>query len=1625
MKHRLVLLSLLLAVTGGMLTVRSQVQSSRPQTRGGEVRASKPIPPSVGGEQAPSSKARSSSAPTAVRLENYLTTNFLNEANQCQKPQSVSRFSLTDERVWIWFDATGTTANDHVRDEWYDPDGNLYRSVSWNPLPSGGFRCFWDSISLANSPAATRPGRWTIIVYYNDNYFFSINFYLNVADLRERVVARTLDEDNQCKAPTPVSTLLTTDQRVWIWFFVHHALPGDTARIEWYDPSGNLYTTQYWDSIIYTNAVCFWVSQLIANQPIAERPGEWFVRVFYNDAPFFTASFTIALPAYGGVVVIDGTDANEHGHASGGENHEGWLYMQRVLESLAARVPLDAAKVVVDLGTDFDTEARNAINSAFNLSSLPGEGWQLIHVNGSDSINQWLTNLALANTGILYVPSYNQAFGDLSVTEMAVINARATNIARYFTGNGNAARGGAVFAMSESNTGANQGAWQWLQALFPGIVVIDYGTGGVSTDIQLTIDGANTLAGLTNDDLIDVHPWHNSFYNLQGRLKVLGIAPDSEGYFQDVVLGGEARDLVVQPCILTCSAQAPKVAATGAEVTFAATHTLSDCTGDPQIEWDFGDGSHANGAITQHSYAAPGTYTWTAIVNASNASPCFRSGQITVNDDCAAPVIITQPLSTVIARGRNTTLTVTASGRSPLSYQWYRGIRGDTSDPIIGATSSSFTTPDLTFSTSYWVRISNSCGPRDVPFVDSGTALVTVIDPLALTIEAVDPACTTLAGCTGAYLKEIMPGIVMPDPSRIMDAKVAREGVVTDGVTQILLRVRSTVPVKFSVVGAPDRGVLLRPDGTLGDLNGKELIADPLTIGTDKIAFAVYRAPIDYPASQVAIDAISSLGSGLKTLTLHRPPVVLVHGVWSDGFAWSGLEGRLLGQGFDVFGRVDYGSLPGQSAGSFDPFATNENGQVIIRTLHTATQYAFIRMRQDKNVAVTQVDVVGHSMGGLVARARFKSSFPSPYHRLANYYKGDFHKLITVGSPHQGSPLADWLAREKCNHAIGLDYTPDSLFRTVFKKELGPAIFEFQTSSQALKNIGETIIPSHAIVGIAPDDSDTESSLNIARQMTLRPSNSIDELLGYNGNHDTIVPVASQRGGLPDGAVTQIRDIVHADIEPVETFFILGNPDDISETASTSVWDRVMELLRAPTRGPTFGYFGALVSNTHPVPFKVCQATDLAVARAASNAVATITPAPGTIVRVGEIVQVSFSVTGGGPVDGALFAINSRLRRVDGSGPFTLSFVVPPTKAGRLDISAFTFGSEFALASTHVQVVPNAPLVKLGASPDNISFEQAGEHLQIRVTGEFADGTKLDLTSSTAGTTYTTASGTSNVISVSPDGVIQVRGLGQESVLIANSGRMTSVSVYVAPSGEPPDAQLVSVSAASYIDTVLAPESIVAAFGVNLAQTVASASTTPLPTQLAGTTVTVRDSVGTERLAPLFFVSPGQINYQIPPGTAVGTATITVNKEQGFPAIGIVVIDAVAPSIFTAHASGQGVAAAVILRVKADGTQSFEPVAQFDAALQQFVPIPLDLGPPTDQLFLILFGTGLRFHSGSAISASSGNVPAEVLYAGQQGTFIGLDQINLRVPRSLAGRGEVEILLTVDGKTANPVTVSF
>lgn len=104
-------------------------------------------------------------------------------------------------------------------------------------------------------------------------------------------------------------------------------------------------------------------------------------------------------------------------------------------------------------------------------------------------------------------------------------------------------------------------------------------------------------------------------------------------------------------------------------------------------------------------------------------------------------------------------------------------------------------------------------------------------------------------------------------------------------------------------------------------------------------------------------------------------------------------------------------------------------------------------------------------------------------------------------------------------------------------------------------------------------------------------------------------------------------------------------------------------------------------------------------------------------------------------------------------------------------------------------------------------------------------------------------------------------------------------------------------------------------------------------------------------------------------------------------------------------------------------TQSSEPIAQFDAPSGRFVARPIDLGPETDQVFLILFGTGIRGGTTISTAANVGGFNAPVEYAGAQGSFTGLDQINLRLPRTLAGRGEVDVLITVKGKPANPVKV--
>ncbi len=235
---------------------------------------------------------------------------------------------------------------------------------------------------------------------------------------------------------------------------------------------------------------------------------------------------------------------------------------------------------------------------------------------------------------------------------------------------------------------------------------------------------------------------------------------------------------------------------------------------------------------------------------------------------------------------------------------------------------------------------------------------------------------------------------------------------------------------------------------------------------------------------------------------------------------------------------------------------------------------------------------------------------------------------------------------------------------------------------------------------------------------------------------------------------------------------------------------------------------------------------------------------------------------------------------------------------------------------------------------------------------------------------------------------------------------------------------LTTVNAANYASGPLATESIVAGFGVDLATSTQLATTLPLPTALAGTTIKVRDAAGVERLAPLFFASPQQINYQIPQGTVAGNAQVMLTSALGKVAGGSITIQSVTPGLFTADGSGRGIPAAYVLRARGSSPLTSEQIWQATSGV--LAPVPIDIGPETDQLFLVLFGTGIRYRTSlSNAVVRIGGVAAEVLYAGEAPGFVGLDQCNVRIPRSLAGRGAVDLELSIDGQPANVVRITI
>ena len=265
------------------------------------------------------------------------------------------------------------------------------------------------------------------------------------------------------------------------------------------------------------------------------------------------------------------------------------------------------------------------------------------------------------------------------------------------------------------------------------------------------------------------------------------------------------------------------------------------------------------------------------------------------------------------------------------------------------------------------------------------------------------------------------------------------------------------------------------------------------------------------------------------------------------------------------------------------------------------------------------------------------------------------------------------------------------------------------------------------------------------------------------------------------------------------------------------------------------------------------------------------------------------------------------------------------------------------------------------------------------------------------------------------------------------------------------------VSAASLVAGPASPGSIVTAYGNNLADASGSESGPNLPLSLEGTKVILyapgytsassalvrsavhqaivrqaqpevprREGAGVgvpfSYAAPLFFVSSSQVNFYVPDDVPEGNAMVGVTSGSGVTSIGALEIKKVAPALFFMNA-GRTVAANA-LRVTPNNVQTYEDVVTYDPGSGTFVAKPVDFGPEGDQIYLIAYGTGFRNRSSlSNVEMTVGGISVSPAFVGKQGTEPGLDQVNVLLPRSLAGRGEVPIEMTVDGVKANTVKI--
>lgn len=446
------------------------------------------------------------------------------------------------------------------------------------------------------------------------------------------------------------------------------------------------------------------------------------------------------------------------------------------------------------------------------------------------------------------------------------------------------------------------------------------------------------------------------------------------------------------------------------------------------------------------------------------------------------------------------------------------------------------------------------------------------------------------------------------------------QGTSADGATELVLRVpANSVGEQFTFTIFNDLGqqsTSTAEDGGLAPIGSNSFTQSQLTVAAvnttrGPMAFAIYAAAVDFPRPEGqdadATDRLITLNvlaqdTGLSSntaVTILRPPLALIHGLWGSASSWDQFTPLITDPRFSI-ARADYSAVIGPQIQSYKPsypsWAVSSlknaqanslgfayNAPVVLKQMVTFINQFKNGANQDGiPVAAIQADIVAHSMGGDISR-----TFPlvKNFYHPTTFALGFVHKLITIGTPHWGSPLAIHLldSHNQCVRGVlALSGSP-SFLSVTFKsgKTTSGGVGDLQgdgfdgSLSTALQNLQIPLphpLPTALIQGLESqsqldglDNSQVAQAIRIlcftdylARHLTSKGWSQI-----FNQDSDSIVPALSEVAGLSD--FTLVNGVIHSASAELLGF---GPPAELDTEGGIPA--AVTGLLNTPVTDPAF-----------------------------------------------------------------------------------------------------------------------------------------------------------------------------------------------------------------------------------------------------------------------------------------------------------------------------------------------------------------------------------------------------------------------------------------------------------------------